>query len=323
MRRLSSPLLVLLTAAAALGLSACGAAAAQSSSAVLSAIYTSAANTVQAQVSAATPTAGFAPTSTSLPTSMPLSTLSPSATATTNSSVYSYAMGCEDAAYEGDVTIDDGTEFAPGESFSKIWSMKNTGSCSWSKNFYVTFVDGSEMGCSDTEIGTAVDPGELASVGVELTAPEDEGTYLGYWQLADSSGNAFGERVYVEIVVSDSAATSTPTSTPSPPATSTGVVNTSTPTIAPETATPTLEETPSSPTATGDSSGVDENGATPTPTTDLEPTSSSPTASIGSSTPTDTPTRGTPTPTVVTETQSSLARTMAVGPRRTSTSRET
>ncbi len=324
MKRLSTWLLVLLTMVATLGLSACGAAAVQSNSTVLSSIYTSVVITVEAQATAATPTASLLPTSTSLPTSTPVWSLSPSATATTYSSAYSYANGCEDAAYEGDVTIEDGTEIAPGESFSKIWSMKNTGSCTWSKNFYVTFVSGNDMDGSDTKIDTVVDPGEVASVAVDLTAPEDEGAYVGYWRMADSSGNTFGEKVYVQIVVSDSVATSTPTSTPSPTATSTAAVNTSTPTAAVDTPTPTLvQDTPASTTVVDPLAATEDEDA-PTPTSALDPATPTATACVSSPTPTEIENIHTPTPTTVSEMPARrLARITTGSPTWTSTSKPT
>ena len=69
------------------------------------------------------------------------------------------------------------------------------------------------MQTSSADLDTTVAVGAYGDVSVELTAPEDEGTYTGYWRLADASGTLFGEQVYVQIVVSDDAATLTPTPT--------------------------------------------------------------------------------------------------------------
>jgi hypothetical protein len=38
-------------------------------------------------------------------------------------------------------------------------------------------------------------------VAVELTAPEEPGTYQGYWQLQAHDGTRFGEKVYLRIIV--------------------------------------------------------------------------------------------------------------------------
>jgi hypothetical protein len=111
-----------------------------------------------------------------------------------------YAL-CNSSAYFEDVTVPDGTEFAPGESFEKIWTIQNTGFCAWKANYMVRFFNGDSMSGLDTEIGRAVASGRQAKVSVSLTAPATKGTYTGYWILADEYGTAFGMPFYVQIVV--------------------------------------------------------------------------------------------------------------------------
>jgi hypothetical protein len=270
MSKVPTWLLIPLMIAGALRLSACGAVAVQSNNAVLAGIYTSVAITVQAQAAAVMPTETLEPTSTMLPTSTTGVSSTSSPTATVYSSPYTYGSSCESSAYVSDVTIEDGTELAPGESFTKTWEFENTGSCAWRKTFSVEFVSGDDMDGSSTEIDTVVDPGEEAELSISLTAPEDEGAYTGYWQLADSNGHTFGERVYVQIVVSDAVASSTPTATP------TTVVNTPTPT--------TIVDTPTATTVV----------ETPTPTYDVD--METPTAIVDTATPTAAALVGSPTP---------------------------
>jgi hypothetical protein len=145
---------------------------------------------------------------------------SPTVQALTTPTV-SYVSSCYNSAYVSDVTIPDETTLAPGEVYVKTWEVLNSGSCAWATNYYLTYLSGDLMDGSDTTIGQYVAAGELAEISVELTAPESEGTYTGYWILADSGGTAFGTYVYVQIVVSDDAATSTPTPTLEVTATST------------------------------------------------------------------------------------------------------
>ncbi len=109
------------------------------------------------------------------------------------------------------MTIEDGTELAPGQVFTKTWELKNIGTCKWSKAYSMTFVSGDDMDGIGTEISRAIDSGETARISVDLTAPGAPGTYRGYWVLADKGGNVFGETVYVKIVVSGDAAASTAT----------------------------------------------------------------------------------------------------------------
>ena len=230
--------------------------------------YTAVAMTIAAQASSVTPTNTVLPTTT--PTTWTSPTSIPSIPTTQSVSVsYSIANGCYNAAYVSDVTIPDGTVLAPGETFTKTWKFQNTGSCDWDEDFVLTLETGEDMDGEDTTIGEAVAAGETDSLSVPLVAPETEGSYTGYWRLSTDSGVAFGQSVFVLIVVSEDAATITPTTT----ATST---STPTPTATPEiqsvtdtpTFTPTPSETPTfTPTLSNDETLESISQETPTPET--------------------------------------------------------
>ncbi len=246
-RHALSPLLLMM-----LLLSACSGNNASLDASSLSDIYTSVALTVAATSDSAAPTATPMNTSTPMPTSTSYLSLGTTPTATTYPYSYSTATNCNSSAYVSDVTISDGTELAPGETFTKTWKFSNTGSCTWSSSYSIAFVSGNDMDGSDTEIDQSVSSGSTAEISVDLTAPEDEGTYTGYWSLADESGTVFGQKVYVQIVVSEDAATSTPT------VTSTESASTSTPTSVPATATPLPTDIPTAiPTDTPEISSTD------------------------------------------------------------------
>jgi hypothetical protein len=194
----------------------------------ISDVYTAVAMTLEAQASQATPTITMLPSATPTTLASPtfVASTPTSQSVTTYSSSYSTAYGCYDAAYVSDVTIADGTVLAPGEEFVKTWKFQNTGSCDWSENFWITYSSGEEMDGDETEIDEDITAGDTASISVSLVAPDDEGTYTGYWQLATEDGTLFGERVYVLIVVSDDASTSTPTATTTATATVTATSTT-------------------------------------------------------------------------------------------------
>jgi hypothetical protein len=230
----------------AIALGGCATPVAVDDTVLPSGIYTSVVLTFTAVTHAVTPTAAFPST----PISYPASAVIWSVTSTPTAGAYwlhtSCASGCDNAAYVSDVTISDGTELAPGQAFTKAWEFANTGSRTWSKAYSITFVSGNDMNGSDTEINQSVASGAYADISVSLTAPDEEGTYIGYWRLADKRGTVFGEQVYVQIVVSEAAATGTasattaaPTSTPSPTSISPGATPTSTGTSTRSTATPT------------------------------------------------------------------------------------
>lgn len=220
-------------------LTACGADAAQEG-VDLSEIYTAAAASVEAQssptVAAATSTPAATATLISFPSAAP-ATVTPQSAAFSLSSSQSTANGCNNALYVSDVTISDGTTLAPDESFVKTWKFQNTGTCTWEEDYLITFVSGNAMDGDDTEIGEEVASGSSAEISVALVAPSSEGSYTGYWRLADADGNEFGQSVYVMIVVSDDASTLTPTATSEDEDDDTDSTSTRTPTTAAATAT--------------------------------------------------------------------------------------
>ncbi|HEY3445109.1 MAG TPA: NBR1-Ig-like domain-containing protein [Myxococcales bacterium] len=102
-------------------------------------------------------------------------------------------------------TIPDGTHFKPGQSFTKTWTLKNTGATPWTK------AGGYSLAWQQEEPFGALPrtwPGAAESIGpnasktwsVPMTAPLVPGIYRGYWRM-DRGGFAFGATIWVEIVV--------------------------------------------------------------------------------------------------------------------------
>jgi len=111
------------------------------------------------------------------------------------------ASGCYDAALVSDVTIPDGTEVNSGASFRKTWEVKNTGTCDWNNDFKITFVGGDLFGSDTTKIRKTVYAGSNANISLDMVAPSGTGTVTSSWQMADDSGNLFGQIYTVEIVL--------------------------------------------------------------------------------------------------------------------------
>jgi hypothetical protein len=110
-------------------------------------------------------------------------------------------MVCNKSAYIDDITIPDGTILAPGEVFVKTWELKNTGYCTWKADSSLVFFKGDSMSGQNAEIGKTLASGNQAKFSIELTAPDAEGIYTGYWILADKYGYPFGTPFFVQIVV--------------------------------------------------------------------------------------------------------------------------
>lgn len=111
--------------------------------------------------------------------------------------------GCENKGrFAGDVTVKDGTEFAPGESFEKVWSVTNYGDCPWGGGYTVRFIEGDLMGAAESvPVVERVEPQATGLITVPMVAPDLPGTYRGNWQLAGLDGQPFGPDLYLEIKV--------------------------------------------------------------------------------------------------------------------------
>ncbi|MGE5251677.1 MAG: NBR1-Ig-like domain-containing protein [Bacteroidota bacterium] len=99
-----------------------------------------------------------------------------------------------------DVSVPDGSVFAPGESFTKTWRLQNAGTCGWTTDTKVVFVNGSQMsGPSAAALPGYVAPGQMVDVSVTLTAPSKPGKYTGYWMMRSPDGIVFGSGAGAEI----------------------------------------------------------------------------------------------------------------------------
>ncbi len=239
-----------------------------STQASMSGVYTAVAVTLTAQAQLATPTFTAtplaSPTLISSPTPVPSSTLVPTLpnTQPVVTILPTSASLCDNSAYVSDVTIPDGTILAPGQAFVKSWMLKNTGTCTWTKKYTMTFVSGEKMSGVDTKIGQTVAPGQQVKVSVSMIAPTTEKTYRGNWRLANESGSTFGATVWVQIVVSGNAGTLTPTVSVTP----TTAAGSSTPT---STTAPAATKTPTAttaPTNTSEPTSTETQPPTVTPT---------------------------------------------------------
>jgi hypothetical protein len=210
-------------------LSACGPAETPVNDATIfaAATMTSAAKTGVVFIPSATST--LSPVPQESPTVFLTNTPAPSATRTVPV-IISY---CDDSAFVSDVTIPDGTVIAPGESFTKTWELKNTGTCEWSTAYVIAFISGNALGGSTTALSVSVSADEEVEISVKMVAPVTAGTYFGNWRLRNASGSPFGQLVYVQIVVPGGNGTVTSTLT------ATGIGQSTPPTSTP-TATPTL-----------------------------------------------------------------------------------
>lgn len=120
--------------------------------------------------------------------SQPTQTLKPTETPTPTT-----ASVCDRAAFVSE-TIPDGTDFNPGDTFTKTWTLKNSGSCNWNSNYDVVFVSGDAMDAPAAVQLTSetVEPDESIKITLDLQAPIAAGTHRGEFKLRNDNGVLFG-----------------------------------------------------------------------------------------------------------------------------------
>jgi hypothetical protein len=183
-------------------------------------LYTQAAQTVQAELTGIPRSPGAVtqiPVMTNTPEGgtetgePPTSTPTASSTTQPTSTPTSPQTDCEDDVdFVDDVTIPDDTVILPGESFVKTWRLRNEGTCTWTQEYKLIFVDGDQMGAlASINLPASVEPDDAVDLSVEMTAPSSPGTYRGDWMLSNHEGTNFGlgedrdNPFYVQIVVEE------------------------------------------------------------------------------------------------------------------------
>jgi len=173
--------------------------------ATLNSLYTAAAETlsVMSTQGAASQPAVNSPTL-SLPTNSPTAfatfTLVPPLQTITK---------CDAAAFVADVTYPDGAIVGRGNTFTKTWRIKNVGTCTWTTAYDLVFVSGERLGGKNAvALPASVGPGKSVEISIQLTAPNQDGRYRGYWMLRNASDIQFGfgaigeATIYVDVNVS-------------------------------------------------------------------------------------------------------------------------
>jgi len=111
------------------------------------------------------------------------------------------------AKFIRDETLPDGAVVAPGKTYTKTWTIENSGSSTWPEACSLLHIGGDlELRASEARVRVgALEPGKSKAVSVNLTTPERNGKYWSYWRLVASDDlrapQEFDLRVWAEIVV--------------------------------------------------------------------------------------------------------------------------
>ena len=115
---------------------------------------------------------------------------------------------CNNSAFEGDITIPDGTVLKPGVNFEKTWGLRNTGSCTWDDGYALVYIGGSnpDLDPYNFEFKKSNDfvaAGQAINMTLKLTTPCTPGKYEGTWRMRNDKGFFFGTYLTVKVEVKD------------------------------------------------------------------------------------------------------------------------
>jgi len=91
----------------------------------------------------------------------------------------------------------DETIFPVSHGFDAIWTIKNTGTTTWTKEYTLVFFIGERMNPGSTanyyRFRKEVPPGESIDLIADMKTPSKAGTYNSWWKLKDANGQNFGD----------------------------------------------------------------------------------------------------------------------------------
>ena len=188
---------------------------------------TEVASTVFAQVTqdlaltpSITPFPTDAPTSTATSTPIQATTIStsPSLTATLPILTLAPTIALPDRAQWVSQSVPDDTVFAPGETFTMTWELKNVGASTWTAAYLLRYFSGDLFGApKEVVLGQQVLPGATIAISLKMKAPAAPGKYRSDWVLSNETRSNFKDPVFLKITVAlPPTATRAPTATLTP-----------------------------------------------------------------------------------------------------------
>ncbi len=113
------------------------------------------------------------------------------------------AGACSDnLTFMGDLTYPDRARVLPDQQLEKRWKVRNSGLCDWGPEYRFRWVGGTALSSKQEFALFPAVAGSEAVIAVLLTAPAQPGEYISNWRASSPLGVAFGDTLYIDIVVS-------------------------------------------------------------------------------------------------------------------------
>jgi hypothetical protein len=112
------------------------------------------------------------------------------------------AEGClSNLTFIEDITIPDNSFVTFGSSIDKRWLVENSGTCHWNSDYRLKHIGGAVLDAPEEIALYPARAGTQATIQILFTAPFTDGVYESAWQAYAPEGNAFGDPIYVRVVV--------------------------------------------------------------------------------------------------------------------------
>eukprot|EP00484_Ammonia_sp_Unknown_P011288 CAMPEP_0197077480 /NCGR_PEP_ID=MMETSP1384-20130603/212634_1 /TAXON_ID=29189 /ORGANISM="Ammonia sp." /LENGTH=993 /DNA_ID=CAMNT_0042516345 /DNA_START=184 /DNA_END=3166 /DNA_ORIENTATION=+ len=109
-----------------------------------------------------------------------------------------------------DVTLPDRSHYPGNKMLTKTWAMRNSGELPWGDDVELVYFKGDESLSMQSRYPVMnAQPGQEVQLSANIRTPRTPGRYCTYFRL-QKNGKFFGPRVWVDIIVSDPAASSQP-----------------------------------------------------------------------------------------------------------------
>ena len=101
---------------------------------------------------------------------------------------------CMDSAFVADVTYPDGSVVQDDVFIAKVWSIQNTGTCTWDDGFALVPVTGDAKGTWEVQHNGVkkVKPGDIVEIRIDILTPTKGGDWGGCWRMKGDNGYYFG-----------------------------------------------------------------------------------------------------------------------------------
>jgi hypothetical protein len=109
---------------------------------------------------------------------------------------------CYSSTFISDVNYPDGSVVQDDVNITKVWSIKNSGTCTWDDGFSLKPISGSAKGTwvidDDAEF---VEPDETVEIGIDLRTPTEGGEWGGCWRMYGDNDQPFGTPVCILVTI--------------------------------------------------------------------------------------------------------------------------